>query len=370
MAFLRKLDLETWQGELLELGVDLVPTPACRFVKLEGAWQVEDLGGPHGTWVNGHRVGKQALREGDAIWLREVMFVFLLSQPLGNAQIERAIDEAPEDARRVKVWADWLLERGDALGEHLSGSGPRDAGPGVLEGLEGLVASGQLELAWHDGLIRAVKLRSVDDATWRPGDIIVRLLAVRVARWVRELTIDVSSWVIPSALRVQSELGALLRGLALGPELPALERLSFGYALNEELSRSPFLGRLEALVRSRFPRLQRLPLLQQVRTAWLEVEVPAGVKFYHPGPTPEALSLDSGMWVGAAVDGVVRAMAPGVARPGVLDCFVVRQEAPRWSLQPVERGVLLNGRPAFSTRLLPGDVITDPHGITYRFHVT
>jgi hypothetical protein len=94
------------------------------------------------------------------------------------------------------------------------------------------------------------------------------------------------------------------------------------------------------------------------------------VKFYHPGPRPEEISLDSGVWVGAAAGGVVRAISPGVPRSGVQDCFIVRQEAPRWSLQPVERGVLLNGRPAFATRLLPGDVITDPHGITYRFHVT
>jgi hypothetical protein len=364
MPWLRRLDLETWASTLFELGRTDAPTSACRFVERAGHWRVEDAGGPHGTWVNGHRVAGQALRHGDAVWLRDELFVYLASRPWSNPDIERGIDEAPLEPARVRVWADWLLERGDALGEQLTGSG---AGPGELEGLEALVKCGQLELGWANGLIQQARVRAVDDTTWRSGDVVARLLSLRVARWLRSLTIDVCSWVIPSTLRLQSEVGALLRGLAQGPELPQLQALSFGY-LTEPVESSVFLESLTQRVRRRFPLLGAGPLLSRVHQAWLEVKVPEGVTLHHHGQR-QRIPLESGVWVGATSYQEVRAMPPGVHRSGVLESFIVRQQAPLWCLIPVEPGLLLNGRPAFSTRLLPGDELVDPRGLRYVFGV-
>lgn len=367
MPWLRRIDLETWQSTLFELGTEAVPTRACRFEhrQRDGQWRVADAGGPHGTWVNGHRVAERELKHGDAVWLRDELYVFLASRPWSNpAEIERGIDEAPLEQSRVRVWADWLLERGDALGEHLTAA---TAGPGELEGLEALVKTGQLEVQWANGLLQHARVRGVDDTTWRGGDVVARLLSLRVARWLRTLTIDVCSWVIPSTLRVQSEVGALLRGLAQGPELPVLEALSFGY-LHEAIDSSVFLESLTQRVRRRFPRVPAGEFLPRVHTAWLDVTVPEGVTVHHHGQQ-QRIPLDSGVWVGATSHREVRAMPPGVHRSGVLESFIVRQQAPLWCLIPVEQGVLLNGRPAFSTRLLPGDEVVDPRGVRYRFSV-
>jgi len=112
-------------------------------------------------------------------------------------------------------------------------------------------------------------------------------------------------------------------------------------------------------------------VLPLVRHAWLEVERrSAEVEFQHVGPQEGGrIPLHTGVWVGGATPTRLRAIAPGVRREGVRESFLIRQEAPQWCLVPVEHGVLLNGRPAVSTRLLPGDLIEEPRGTRFRFIV-
>jgi len=340
----------------------------CRFVSDGGRWRLEDVGSTGGTWLNGRRVAKQLVSHGDAVWLGETILVFLDQPEAVNADLEAAISERPDDAARIRVWADWLLDHGDPFGEHLLADQPA---PFVLEGLEPLVRDGKLELAWQHGLIRAAKLRCINDATYSNVEVLARLVALRAARWMTELTVDLSTWVMPSATRLQLDAGAVLRGLISGPRLSALRKLSLGYVA-EALPSSHFLDALLARLHERYPgvELTRDALLPVARHAWLEVEsVPEGLDFHHAGPSETRIPLDAGVWVGSSAQHTLRAVAPGVQRHGLAESFLVRQEAPMWCLIPLQNGVRLNGRGAVASRLLPGDVIEDPRGARFRFEI-
>jgi FHA domain len=383
-AWLRRLSLDSWQSSVIALdramvvgrstSADLVVDSATvaprhfQVVPERGAWAIDDLGSSSGTWVNGRRTSHALLRHGDTVWLDTVLLVFLEHPITSSPEIERAIDDCPEDASRLKVWADWLLEHDDPLGEHLLAPQPSAA---VLEGLAPMVASGQVELEWQHGVMTAARIRCVDDATWRTVELVARLLSLRVARWLRSLTVDVSTWVIPSSSRLQLEFSAMLRGLLNGPALPCLRHVSFGY-LTEPLERSHFLDALLARLQRRFPLLETTPdeLMRATRHAWLEVErMPQALDFYAAGGDQEHLCIDSGIWLGSSASGQLRAVPPGVPRTGGREVFIVRQQAPQWCLTPIDNGLLLNGHRAIATRLLPGDVIEDSHGARYRFRL-
>lgn len=340
----------------------------CRFVADGDGWALEDVAAAGGTWLNGRRVARQRLQHGDTVWLGETLLVFLSQRPAHDAALEAHIDARPDDEARLRVWADWLLERGDAFGEHLLSATPL---PIALEGLGPLVDAGRVELEWRHGLVRAARVRCIDDATYSSIEVLARVVALRAARWLESLTADLFTWVTPSDARLQLDVPLALRGLATGPALPRLRRLSLGYvtgpptpsrhaaALVQRIAqRSPALdARLEAV----------LPL---VRRAFLRVEAtPAGGDFYGPTLDDGRLALDDGLWVGAATPGALRALAPGVHRHGVGEAFLVRQEPPRWCLVPVASDLRLNGRPAVATRLLPGDVIETAEGARFRFEL-
>jgi hypothetical protein len=382
-AWIRRIDLDTFSSTLVPLdratvkvgrrGTEIVidsprvSSLQCAFTSDGSRWRVEDLTSAGGTFLNGRRVHRATLTHGDTIWLFETLLVFLEHAPPETSPAEAHVDENPDDAHRVHVWADWLHERGHPLAEHLLGGGDDFA----LEGLGPLVKEGRLELTWRHGLIHTAHLRCINDATYSDVELIARFLSLRIARWTRELTVDLSTWVMPSANRIHQDAASVLRGLLTGPHLPALERLSFGY-FTEPLPPSPMLRALFDRLRPRFPRLKTDPrgLLEQVRTAFLEVvHVPDGVDFHSPQMRGTKVPLDSGVWVGSSAPGQLRALAPGVRRSGVFESFLVRQQSPQWCLIPIENGVKLNGRLAVETRLLPGDVVETARGAKFRFDV-
>jgi hypothetical protein len=340
----------------------------CRFVNDGARWHLEDAHSSGGTWLNGRRVGRADLSHGDAVWFGDTLLVFLDRPEATNADLEAAVGERPDDASRVRVWADWLLDHGDPLGEHLLAPHPSAH---ALDGLEPLVRDGRLELDWQHGLIRAARLRCVNDASYSSVELLARLVSLRVARWLTSLTVDLSTWVMPSTVRIERDMASVLRGLVEGPPLPALQQLSLGY-LADPLPASSFLDALLGRLRARSPRLEttRDGLIPVARHAWLDVEVvPADLDFHHAGPGDRHIPLDAGVWVGSSAQGSLRAVPPGVHRVGLAESFLVRQEAPLWCLVPIDPGVQLNGHPAVATRLLPGDRIEDPRGVRFRFGI-
>lgn len=385
-AWIRRIEIDTFSSTVIELpakagmvtvgrkGADVVidsPRVArkhCAFVSDGGRWRVEDLSSSGGTFMNGRRVQRHTLAHGDTLWLDGTLLVFLEMPTVLSVDFESHIDANADDPMRVTVWADWLLEHGDPFGEHLRGETPSEW---VLEGLHPLVNEGRLELVWKHGLIHTARIRCINDATYSDVELLARFLSLRAARWTRELTIDLSTWVMPSAARIHQEAAAVLRGLLNGPALPVLSRLSFGY-FSEDLAPSDMLLQLLRRLRHRFPKLTTDPsaFLTPVREATLEVlSVADGIDFHAPQAKNGRIPLASGVWVGSSAGpSQLRALAPGVPRTGVSQSFIVRQESPQWCLVPLQHGVLLNGRAAVETRLLPGDVI-DVKGTTFRFTI-
>lgn len=385
-AWLKRIDLETFESERVELpsggevpigrtkqGALTFSTTAakthCVLRRGADAWVVEDRNSASGTWVNGHRVTGAPLHHGDVIDLYGVLLVFLDRPEHSAPELERLLDRTPHDREAVQVWADWLIEHGDPLGQQLT-SGL--VSPDCLEGLEEQVEEGRLELTFNQGLVERAVIRCTSDSTFQDVDLLGRLLSLRVCRWLRSLTVDLCTWTMPTTTRLQSDAAAALRGLLSGPELPALERLSFGY-LSTPLPPSHFREALLERLPARFPRLTTPPqlVLPVVRHAWLELmSVPDGVDWQYFGPGERRrIPLHTGVWVGSSSPEVMRAVVPGVRRPGLSESFLIRQEVPQFCLMPGSHGVQLNGRPAVSTRLLPDDEITDPRGVRLRFVV-
>jgi hypothetical protein len=387
-AWLKRIDLETFESERVELPEQatevhvgrnrqnaLVISPTrgprvhCVLVREGRTWRVEDRNSSSGTWVNGHRTTRTRLTHGDVIDLYGTLLVFLELPEHRDPGAEAQLDRTPHDPAAVQVWADRLTEHGDPLGEQLVTG---RAAPECLEGLAPLCESGRLELDWRQGLVEGARVRCTSDSTFQDVVLLGRLLSLRVCRWLRRLTVDLCTWTMPAASRLQSDAASALRGLLSGPELPVLESLSLGY-LPTPLPPSHFREALLDRLPARFPRLQTPPreVLPVARVGWLEVlQRPPGLDFQAVCALEQGrIPLHTGVWVGAAAPETLRAMTPGVRREGVRESFLVRQEAPQWCLVPVEHGVLLNGRPATATRLLPGDLIQEPRGTVFRFSV-
>ncbi len=388
-AWLKRIDLDTFASTLLELpegaqSVNVGRTPEreivinsphvsrwhCRIASDGGLWRVEDLKSTGGTLVNGHRVARHVLAHGDVISLHGTLLVFLDRPEYRDEALERRLDADPDHAANVHVWADWLLEHGDPLGEGLIAGHP---GPAAFEGLQPLLDDGRLEVVLKHGLVHTVRIRCTGDSTYQDTEVLARVLSLRIARWLRELTVDLSTWSVPSPRRLQGDAAAVLKGVLTANFAPTLRRLSLGY-LTQALPPSTFVDSLIRRLPKRFPHLETPAeaILPVIRHAWLEVQhVPDGLDFAHDGlPTDRRLPIHTGLWVGSSKADRLRAIAPGVDREGLVTSFIIRQQSPQWCLIPLEHGVALNGHRAVPTRLLPGDVIEDLRGMRYLFDVT
>ncbi|MFZ5446847.1 MAG: FHA domain-containing protein [Myxococcota bacterium] len=328
----------------------------CHLVSDGTTWSIEIDPSSSGTFFNGERINRRVLRAGDRISFACGALTFLESPPARHGALEAAIDEAPDDAARIQVWADWLHERGDSLARQLLGEHAPDA----------FHATPRVQLTWRHGLVHGARLRS-DGSSAPVLPLLASLLSRRDARWLRSLYVELTPWLGASPAELQRDAAAALRGLLTGPHLPVLEELSFG-AWTEPLPAASLLPALVARLPARFPRL-RTPPDALFAPARLELECPPatpGVDFYAPQASDGRLSLERGVWVGSAVEGQLRALAPGVPRSTSIQSFVVREQAPRYCFIPLEEGLTLNGAPAFETRLAAGDVIADRRGLTWR----
>ncbi len=362
-AWLKSLDLDTYavtRAPLPETGGRWPLSPGVGLDSDGGRWRVDPRSAPRGAIVNARLVTHHTLAHGDALALDDRVAVFLETPEARHEALEARLDQEPADAAALGVWADWLLEQGDPLGQHLRAV---ELSPFVLEGLHPLVTRGQLELTWRAGLIDAAAFRCTEAGGWSGPVPLLRFLALRVARWTRSLTLDLSRWADDAPGSAEDQVTVALRALLTGPHLPRLEALSFGQ-LRPPRTASPLWARLQP----RFPRLQ--PATSAERRAVLRlVTVPPDLDFVAPDLEDEQLVLRRGLWVGSSGTGSLRALAPGTQRPGLIDTFVIDEAAPHWRLRPLEPGVRLNGRPAFATRLLPGDVIEEPRGTRFRFEL-
>lgn len=156
-----------------------------------GRWWLDDMGSANGTWVNRtHYSGTRRLLEPNDI-IRfdghghgDIVFRYGVEGWAPKDEPLRAlIDEAPNDAARWEVWADFLEEQGDPLSQRIRGFGPSpgDLGVGAGHGWEhGFIARGVLQ---RGGRVLA-SLQT---------ELLV-LLGNPFSRWMRSLHVDVVSY--------------------------------------------------------------------------------------------------------------------------------------------------------------------------------
>jgi uncharacterized protein (TIGR02996 family) len=282
--------------------------------------------------------------------------------------MERAILSRPDDLTCWRVYADWLQEQGDELGERIARAEPEDDGRWL-----GLLApwwsQGYLEVSWFSGLPRRVLLRNPRD---EPAPRELRYALAPLAtdssfRFLRGLELDVES------LRGDQELDALLAELLpplAAAALPLFEELVLG-----PLSEPPAPSTL-ALARSALPRGAKATLRWEKWPAQVGLEVLATPKSVEVRPAPgewAALRPDEESLIGKLASCLVWLRAePGHAalqtavRLALTDTWHAEDLLPANHLLG-ELGLRVNGRVTGRSRLRPGDLLEVAPGVLLRF---
>lgn len=237
-----------------------------------GFWRLRDLGSELGTQINGLGLTHpRALFEGDLIQFGSVSLRFRTDVPAEVPQILKAITEHPGDETAWLVYADFLLEQGDPLGERISrahAGGRLDHLP-WMGALWDVFVSGELEVEWHLGFISRATLRTTAGRLpmdWK--DALCQLLNLRIGHFVQSLVIDLPRLENLESPAISEALASAQHFLAQLPALPeTLEHVSLGY---EADSSSPPVETGSELVLRR-PRLQGTPVYQRANGLHLKL---------------------------------------------------------------------------------------------------
>ncbi len=335
-------------------------------------WRVRDLGTESGTKVNGRPIRyPRALFDGDRVQFGRSELLFHSEIRADDPLLKEAIARDPDSPEPWLVYGDWLLERGDPLGERMAAarSGSRLDHAPWLGPLGERLFQGELEIDWHLGLARRATFRQVvGQLPYDWHDAVSTLLRTRVAQFLRELVIDVPRLRAgPRPLEIEDLVDAQ-RLIASLPSLPpTLERLSLGYRLGERPVR---LSTIEELAQ-RAPRLRGQDVFLTVRQAKLRV--------LSTSDGARLIGLGEGLRVLTAVTRVRRGNAgqlhfespPGI--PFIADgnpCHFAPGDG-TWRLFAGRlRGeVRVNNHSTSVYQLLPGDLISIQGAGVLRFEV-
>jgi uncharacterized protein (TIGR02996 family) len=262
----------------------LISARHCQLTSDGRFWFVKDLGTEAGTTVNERPISyPRTLFDGDRVRFGGVELTFRSETPTDDPVLKRAIAQNPDATEPWLVYADWLLERGDPLGERVTPNGARArSDDGLwLGSLWDRVLQGELEIDWHHGMVRrAAFRRAVGRVPFDWQDAVSLLLRTRVAQFLRELTIDLPRLRTERAVFDASELIEAQRYLVTLPWPPTFERLSLGYVLDgqgaqlapiPELVRGiPTLREDAVFVRGRLSRLRLVSTVDGARVTGLE----------------------------------------------------------------------------------------------------
>jgi uncharacterized protein (TIGR02996 family) len=280
---------------------------------------------------------RRVLHVGDFFQAEGASYVFGDFDEARNRGMEEAIAAAPDDAGAKQVYADWLLERGDPLGERIIRPVSSDDAR-WLEGLNGV------EVEWRQGLIDRATIRD-PGARGALALKLTWLLGLRAASVLRELAVDLHGNGVSEAHALAESANGLIARL---PAMPALRSLSFGYCIGEGSPPAVVVPQDDP----RFPWLDPAPVLTWASGACFEVV--------------EAGALDGARFGDRIPAAGMRLRC--VATRVILGTLEELRREPRWaSCSIVDGRVLLsnrygqpitvNGEQARSTWLLPGDVI-------------
>lgn len=219
-----------------------------RLRQRDGLWLVMEANPRAVFEINGSvPAPRTPLHHGDLISIGGVELAFGYFSEAHEPNLETAIARDPGADEPWLVYADWLQERGDPLGERIAQPLPAtDAF--WLEGLD------PVEVTWRRGVLRRAVFREGTGAflgiTRRQ---ITRLLSLRASAFLEELVLDLlADERAIDRPTIQQRATTFVEQL---PAMPALRRLSLGYHLANEASPPPLL-----LDDARFPRLGREPV--------------------------------------------------------------------------------------------------------------
>ncbi len=198
-----------------------------------------------------------ALHHGDLISVGETQLVFGYFDEHRSPQLEAEISQRPDADETWAVYADWLQEQGDPLGDRLANPQPAND-KFWLEALDAV------EVKWSHGMIaEAVFRESLGRFLGSARNQLTHLLSLRASMFLRRLSLDLladEQALAPDVIAARVE--AFLKQL---PPMPALEQLSVGYQLVD--------GALPAsiLVKDpRFPKLGLDPVFRYARAGMFE----------------------------------------------------------------------------------------------------
>lgn len=351
----------------------LISARHCEVSFDAGFWRVRDLGSERGTRVNQAAVSyPRALFRGDVIEFGHTRLRFMSEEPQENRDLISTVLRDPDAAEPYLVWADWLQEHGDPLGERIvrARRGERVDHQPWLGPLWDHFVAGELEIDWQFGFVRRAVLRAVvGHLNWDWKAALSALLHLRVSRFVRELVVDLPRLLPADRRPLLEELAEAQRALAQQPELPpVLDRLSLGYELSSVAMSSVAIE--ESLAR-RLPALLDTTVFTSARSGRLEL--------LHQAPGVKLVGVHDGTRILVDITRLRRAgrtalhleTPPGI--PSLTEgnpCFFAPTEG-AWRLMSGRmRGeVRVNGRVDSAYLLLPGDVIEITGAGRFRFEL-
>lgn len=199
----------------------------------EGFWHARALGPLPLPELNGALLDyPRPLFDGDTLDVGPVRLTFRLEAPPENEALLAAVRARPDSPEATLVWADWLQEQGDPLGERIARAarGERLDHQPWLGPLWQHFIAGELEIDWQLGLARSAVIRAVSrrpPPDWR--GVLAHLCGLRVARFLRVLEIDVLRLERAGPDDAAARIERALTSLASQPRLPPLlARLSLG----------------------------------------------------------------------------------------------------------------------------------------------
>lgn len=324
-------------------------------------WQLRDLGSTTGTRVNGVALHHaQALFTGDLLELGQTQLRFVLEAEHDDGAMLASVMANPDSEPHWLVYCDWLIERGDPLGERIvrARAGQRIDHQPWLGPLWPHHLSGAVELEWKLGFVVNASIRAIagrPEIDWRHS--VSALCSARVGAILRALTIDLPRLEPGPAEGLPSALGEAQRTLSRLPNLrPSIERLNLGYAFRtpmETVTLLPELGR-------RLPKLQSAQVFIHAQGARLtQISSVDVARFVGLKAGSRALTDLTRLRKGERRE-VHLETPPGMASLALEGnpCFFARNGL-GWSLTAGRlRGeVRVNGRTDAMFHLLPGDVI-------------
>jgi uncharacterized protein (TIGR02996 family) len=191
----------------------------------DGQWWVSDLGSSFGTWLTrsgallGRVMAPVVLQHADVIGLHDQVRIELEEPHDALATgLEEALFEHPDDENAWSVYADRLLELGDARGERIRSNAIGWTWPGHQVGH--VLSSPELcEPVWAHGHLRTVVLRQQWHQEVRPwlDHCVLVLVSAPISKFLLELNLE---------LQADFVRGAELQAVLSAAHLPSLRRFS------------------------------------------------------------------------------------------------------------------------------------------------